>query len=91
MVPSQSCAKTNLYFLLVHLISLNPNYSACSMCVLDILSLYYLFGLVVIFDLCAAKKDATNGKGPGWERFDFDKDAPLDDEEIEGLLCYTSQ
>ncbi|KAL1810295.1 hypothetical protein ACET3Z_027285 [Daucus carota] len=30
-----------------------------------------------------AKKDATNGKGPGWERFDFDKDAPLDDEEIE--------
>ena len=37
-----------------------------------------------MLDLCAAKKDATNGKGPGWERFDFDKDAPLDDEEIEG-------
>lgn len=30
-----------------------------------------------------AKKDATNGMGSGWERFDFDKDAPLDDEEIE--------
>ncbi|KAM7479946.1 hypothetical protein LguiA_028159 [Lonicera macranthoides] len=30
-----------------------------------------------------SKKDATNGMGSGWERFDFDKDAPLDDEEIE--------
>jgi hypothetical protein len=30
-----------------------------------------------------AKKDATNGMDSGWERFDFDKDAPLDDEEIE--------
>ncbi|KAL4342510.1 hypothetical protein GQ457_08G034250 [Hibiscus cannabinus] len=28
-----------------------------------------------------AEKDPT--KGPGWERFEFDKDAPLDDEEIE--------
>ncbi|KAK6117982.1 hypothetical protein DH2020_048275 [Rehmannia glutinosa] len=30
-----------------------------------------------------AEKDETIGKGSGWERFDFDKDAPLDDEEIE--------
>lgn len=30
----------------------------------------------------AAEKDTT--KGAGWERFDFDKDAPLDDEEVEG-------
>ncbi|GAV66251.1 hypothetical protein CFOL_v3_09761 [Cephalotus follicularis] len=30
-----------------------------------------------------AKKDASIGMGTGWERFDFDKDAPLDDEEIE--------
>lgn len=30
-----------------------------------------------------AKKDAT--KGSGWERFEFDKDAPLDDEEIEAV------
>ncbi|XWS60664.1 hypothetical protein CRYUN_Cryun07bG0055300 [Craigia yunnanensis] len=29
-----------------------------------------------------AEKDPT--KGTGWERFEFDKDAPLDDEEIEG-------
>ncbi|OMO85783.1 hypothetical protein COLO4_21450 [Corchorus olitorius] len=28
-----------------------------------------------------ARKDLT--KGPGWERFEFDKDAPLDDEDIE--------
>ncbi|KAF3498515.1 hypothetical protein DY000_02055472 [Brassica cretica] len=28
-----------------------------------------------------AEKDTT--KGAGWERFDFDKDAPLDDEEVE--------
>ncbi|GAU38369.1 hypothetical protein TSUD_209480 [Trifolium subterraneum] len=28
-------------------------------------------------------------KGVGWERFEFDKDAPLDDEEIEGLICLT--
>ncbi|XP_039011069.1 splicing regulatory glutamine/lysine-rich protein 1-like isoform X3 [Hibiscus syriacus] len=28
-----------------------------------------------------AEKDPT--KGPGWERFEFDKDAPLDDEEVE--------
>ncbi|PIM99225.1 hypothetical protein CDL12_28284 [Handroanthus impetiginosus] len=31
-----------------------------------------------------AENDETIGKGSGWERFDFDKDAPLDDEEIEG-------
>lgn len=29
-----------------------------------------------------AQKDTS--KGAGWERFDFDKDAPLDDEEVEG-------
>ena len=41
--------------------------------------------VVMVYDhLFAAKKDATNGIGSGWERFDFDKDAPLDDEEIEG-------
>ncbi|KAL0416918.1 UNVERIFIED_CONTAM: hypothetical protein Slati_3523700 [Sesamum latifolium] len=27
------------------------------------------------------ENDETIGKGSGWERFDFDKDAPLDDEE----------
>ena len=37
-------------------------------------------------NLFAAEKDATKGMGLGWERFDFDKDAPLDDEEIEGFL-----
>ncbi|XP_050226068.1 uncharacterized protein LOC126675466 isoform X3 [Mercurialis annua] len=30
-----------------------------------------------------AEKDTTKGMGSGWERFEFDKDAPLDDEEIE--------
>ncbi|KAL2482471.1 hypothetical protein Fot_43915 [Forsythia ovata] len=30
-----------------------------------------------------AEKDETMGTGSGWERFDFNKDAPLDDEEIE--------
>ncbi|GFP97685.1 hypothetical protein PHJA_001912600 [Phtheirospermum japonicum] len=30
-----------------------------------------------------AENDETIGKGSRWERFDFDKDAPLDDEEIE--------
>ncbi|XP_010255370.1 PREDICTED: serine/threonine-protein kinase fray2 [Nelumbo nucifera] len=30
-----------------------------------------------------ADKDATMGMGAGWERFEFNKDAPLDDEEIE--------
>ncbi|XP_009629114.1 uncharacterized protein [Nicotiana tomentosiformis] len=30
-----------------------------------------------------ARKDETKGMGSGWERFDFDKDAPLDEEEIE--------
>ncbi|GFP98334.1 hypothetical protein PHJA_001977300 [Phtheirospermum japonicum] len=30
-----------------------------------------------------AENDEIIGKGSGWERFDFDKDAPLDDEEIE--------
>ncbi|KAK4791372.1 hypothetical protein SAY86_031785 [Trapa natans] len=30
-----------------------------------------------------AEKDEANGMGSGWERFEFNKDAPLDDEEIE--------
>lgn len=30
-----------------------------------------------------AQKDPTKGMGEGWERFEFNKDAPLDDEEIE--------
>lgn len=30
-----------------------------------------------------ARKDPTKGMGSGWERFEFDKDAPLDDEEVE--------
>ncbi|XP_059288240.1 uncharacterized protein LOC132041557 [Lycium ferocissimum] len=33
----------------------------------------------------SARKDETKGMGSGWERFDFDKDAPLDDEEIEAV------
>ncbi|KAL7192054.1 hypothetical protein ACSBR2_023993 [Camellia fascicularis] len=32
-----------------------------------------------------AEKDATNSMGSGWERFEFNKDAPLDDEEIEAV------
>lgn len=32
----------------------------------------------------AAEKDEPSGMGSGWERFEFNKDAPLDDEEIEG-------
>ncbi|KAG2675764.1 hypothetical protein I3760_12G021000 [Carya illinoinensis] len=35
-----------------------------------------------------ADKDTTKGTGSGWERFEFNKDAPLDDEEIEGKLFY---
>ncbi|KAK1305948.1 hypothetical protein QJS10_CPA10g01739 [Acorus calamus] len=31
----------------------------------------------------SAEKDTAKGMGAGWERFDFNKDAPLDDEEIE--------
>ncbi|XP_052181354.1 DEAD-box ATP-dependent RNA helicase 21 [Diospyros lotus] len=30
-----------------------------------------------------AEKDAATGMGAGWERFEFNKDAPLDDEDIE--------
>ncbi|CDP14926.1 unnamed protein product [Coffea canephora] len=33
----------------------------------------------------AAEKDEVKGTGSGWERFDFDRDAPLDDEEIEAV------
>lgn len=32
-----------------------------------------------------AEKDESMGMGSGWERFDFNKDAPLDDEEIEAV------
>uniref|UniRef100_A0A3Q7J7P9 Uncharacterized protein n=1 Tax=Solanum lycopersicum TaxID=4081 RepID=A0A3Q7J7P9_SOLLC len=31
----------------------------------------------------SVRKDETISMGSGWERFDFDKDAPLDDNEIE--------
>nr|GME03944.1 serine/Arginine-related protein 53 [Ipomoea batatas] len=31
----------------------------------------------------AERDESKGGMGSGWERFDFDKDAPLDDEEIE--------
>ncbi|KAM1681886.1 hypothetical protein ACFX1S_039361 [Malus domestica] len=30
-----------------------------------------------------SEKDAAKGMGSGWERFEFNKDAPLDDEEVE--------
>lgn len=40
-----------------------------------------------IIVLNAADKDEA--KGSGWERFEFDKDAPLDDEEIEGQLYFS--
>ena len=46
--------------------------------------------LLTFFDgvlLNAAAQDAE--KGVGWERFEFNKDAPLDDEEIEGQTCLT--
>ncbi|XP_075503402.1 uncharacterized protein LOC142540860 [Primulina tabacum] len=33
--------------------------------------------------LKTAENDETVGKGSGWERFDFNMDAPLDDEEVE--------
>lgn len=36
-----------------------------------------------------AEKDTAVGMGSGWERFEFDKDAPLDDEEIEGQYTHT--
>lgn len=38
----------------------------------------------------AAEKDTKMGTGSQWERFDFNKDAPLDDKEVEGktnTLC----
>jgi len=34
----------------------------------------------------AAAQDSD--RGVGWERFEFNKDAPLDDEEVEGLVCW---
>ncbi|KAL3352221.1 hypothetical protein AABB24_020336, partial [Solanum stoloniferum] len=34
----------------------------------------------------SVRKDETKSMGSGWERFDFDKDAPLDDNKIEGFL-----
>lgn len=33
----------------------------------------------------SVRKDETKSMGSGWERFDFDKDAPLDDNEIEAV------
>ncbi|KAK6924908.1 hypothetical protein RJ641_009234 [Dillenia turbinata] len=33
-----------------------------------------------------AAKDTTKSMGSGWERFEFNKDAPLDDEEVEGKM-----
>lgn len=38
--------------------------------------------------MSAVEKDAHKGMGSGWERFEFDKDAPLDDDEIEGLFLF---
>lgn len=44
--------------------------------------------------LCyVVEKDTSKGMGAGWERFEFNKDAPLDEgEEMEGectFLCLT--
>lgn len=36
--------------------------------------------------LNAAAQDSE--KGEGWERFEFNKDAPLDDEEVEGQTFF---
>lgn len=46
--------------------------------------------VVFFYFLLTARKDETKRMGSGWERFDFNKDAPLDDNEIEGQLfgCY---
>ncbi|XP_049348152.1 uncharacterized protein LOC125812715 [Solanum verrucosum] len=33
----------------------------------------------------SVRKDETKSMGSGWERFDFDKDAPLDDNKIEAV------
>lgn len=41
---------------------------------------------MLIFATFAAEKDEANGMGSGWERFEFNKDAPLEDEEIEGQI-----
>lgn len=47
----------------------------------------YPFCITFLFSdtLNAAARDLE--KGEGWERFEFDKDAPLDDEEVEGRAC----
>lgn len=47
----------------------------------------YPFCITFLFSdtLNAAAQDLE--KGEGWERFEFDKDAPLDDEEVEGRAC----
>lgn len=42
------------------------------------------YSIIKMSLLYAAEKDETKGMGSGWERFEFNKDAPLDDEEIEG-------
>lgn len=64
----------------------------------DDLTMLYQIGLVwflllrMISDFkglfWTAAKDMANGVTTGWERFDFDKEAPLDDEEIEGQTRY---
>jgi len=40
--------------------------------------------------MAAAAKDTNVGMSSGWERFDFNKDAPLDDDddETEGKFCF---
>lgn len=50
----------------------------------------------MIFDIkfyyLAAAKDTARGMNTGWERFDFNKDAALDDDdEIEGWFSFWSQ
>ncbi|KAB2633419.1 hypothetical protein D8674_029666 [Pyrus ussuriensis x Pyrus communis] len=38
-----------------------------------------------------AEKDTTKGMGSGWERFEFNKDAPLDDEDVEDDAALVKQ
>jgi len=42
--------------------------------------------LIYLILLNVAAHDSE--KGVGWERFEFNKDAPLDDEEVEGQICF---
>lgn len=41
--------------------------------------------------MMAAEKDTTRGNGSGWERFEFDKDAPLDEDGAEGKHVFFIQ